>query len=662
MAAVSNTSSTVMNNVEAVRATLYEAMKNDDRTVILGEDVGARGNVFLITKDFINEFGPDRVIDTPIAEASIVGIAIGMAMEGLRPIAEIQFADFIYPSFNQIVGEAAKTRYRSNGEYTCPMVIRTPYGGGVRGALSHSVSIEALFYHVPGLKIVAPSFPADVKGLLNASIDDPDPVLFLEHKKTYRLIKGEVPDGHYTIELGKANVLKEGRQLTVVSYGLYVHWALEAAQQLEQDGLSVEVIDLRSIRPMDKTAILRSVEKTRKTADHSRGQQVRRHWRGDQRDGRRRGALPSRRADTATLRPGRPGHGVRVTARGRVHVVAGTDGRRNAGDGEVLMATTITMPQLGETVTEGTVAQWLKNVGDAVDKYEDFVEVSTDKVNAGVPSPVTGTIRELLVKEGETVATGTPIAVIDEVGSAPAPAPETPATAATPAPAAAAPAPQVTAPPSGNGAAAPAAVEAESALRGASPAVRRLAREHRIDIRAIQGTGANGRVTAEDVLAASRTVVAGAPPEPQAPPPPGRTSTYAQPIPGTVVTLSQARRIIAERMVESRHTAPHAWSMVEIDVTDLWTWRTREKDAFERETGYKLTLLPFFVRAVVESLAAFPLMNARFVPATDSSPAGIYVNEDVNIGIAIGLPTNLVVPVIKRADQLSIKGLAIAAG
>jgi 2-oxoisovalerate dehydrogenase E1 component beta subunit len=263
--AVTETSATtVMNNVEAVRATLYEAMKNDDRTIIIGEDVGPRGNVFLITKDFIEEFGESRVIDTPIAEASIVGIAVGMAMEGLRPIAEIQFADFIYPAFNQIVGEAAKTRYRSNGEYTCPLVIRTPYGGGVRGALSHSVSIEALFYHVPGLKIVAPSFPADVKGLLNAAIDDPDPVLFLEHKKTYRLIKGEVPNGHYTIPIGKANVLQEGTQLTVVSYGLYVHWALEAAKQLAGEGLSVEVIDLRSIRPMDKETILASVEKTRK--------------------------------------------------------------------------------------------------------------------------------------------------------------------------------------------------------------------------------------------------------------------------------------------------------------------------------------------------------------------------------------------------------------
>ena len=262
--ALASPASTVLNNVEAVRTTLYEALKTDERTLILGEDVGARGNVFLITKGFIEEFGPERILDTPLAEASIVGIAIGMAMEGLRPIAEIQFADFIYPAFNQIVGEAAKTRYRSNGDYTCPLVIRTPYGGGVRGALSHSVSIEALFYHVPGLKIVAPSFPSDVKGLLNAAIDDPDPVLFLEHKKTYRLVKGEVPSGHYTIPIGKAEVKHSGDQLTVVSYGLYVHQAIEAAKRLEGDDLSVEVIDLRSIRPMDRTTILESVRKTRK--------------------------------------------------------------------------------------------------------------------------------------------------------------------------------------------------------------------------------------------------------------------------------------------------------------------------------------------------------------------------------------------------------------
>jgi 2-oxoisovalerate dehydrogenase E1 component beta subunit len=262
--ALAPAAATVMTNVEAVRSTLYDALKNDPRTLILGEDVGARGNVFLITKGFLEEFGPERILDTPLAEASIVGVAIGMAMEGLRPIAEIQFADFIYPAFNQIVGEAAKTRYRSNGDYTCPLVIRTPYGGGVHGALSHSVSIEALFYHVPGLKIVAPSFPADIKGLLNASIEDPDPVLFLEHKKTYRSVKGDVPAGHYTIPIGKADVKRGGDQLTVVSYGYNVHQALDAAGRLAGEGMSVEVIDLRSIRPMDRTTILASVRKTRK--------------------------------------------------------------------------------------------------------------------------------------------------------------------------------------------------------------------------------------------------------------------------------------------------------------------------------------------------------------------------------------------------------------
>jgi 2-oxoisovalerate dehydrogenase E1 component beta subunit len=253
-----------LSNVEAVRTTLHDAMVADDRVLVMGEDVGVRGNVFLITTGFLEEFGARRVIDMPLAEASIVGVAVGMAMHGLRPIAEIQFADFIYPAFSQIVGEAAKTRYRSNGEYSCPLVIRTPYGGGVHGALSHSVSIEALFYHVPGLKIVAPSTPRDIKGLLTAAIEDPDPVLFLEHKKTYRSVRGEVPAGHFTIPIGKAEIKKPGTQATVVSYGYNVHQALEAATELEADGISVEVIDLRSIRPMDKTAILTSVRKTRK--------------------------------------------------------------------------------------------------------------------------------------------------------------------------------------------------------------------------------------------------------------------------------------------------------------------------------------------------------------------------------------------------------------
>jgi 2-oxoisovalerate dehydrogenase E2 component (dihydrolipoyl transacylase) len=344
------------------------------------------------------------------------------------------------------------------------------------------------------------------------------------------------------------------------------------------------------------------------------------------------------------------------------------------------MPTTITMPQLGETVTEGTVERWLKQPGDAVEKYEAFVEVSTDKVNSEVPSPVTGTIKELLVQEGTTVPTGTPIAVIEDAATAGAPAPQSatapPATSDAMAESAnAEPVPGFNIPQSSpkpassNGHAAPSVGTPAEALRGVSPAVRRLAREHSVDIRTVTGTGTNGRVTAQDVVTAAAmgpaaavaqaiavgTNFGAAAPPPVAAPRTGQTS-YGNPVPGTTIPLTTSRRIIAERMVESKHNAPHAWSMVEVDVTNVWKWRAREKDRFEAETGYKLTLLPFFIRAVVESIASYPLMNAKFVPE------GIHVNKDVNIGIAIGLATNLVVPVIKNADKLSIKGLAIAAG
>jgi 2-oxoisovalerate dehydrogenase E1 component beta subunit len=250
--------------LEGVRDAMHDEMKRDPRVFIMGEDVGPRGNVFLITKGFLEEFGRDRVIDTPLAEASIVGIAVGAAMVGMRPIAEIQFADFIYPAYNQIVGEAAKIRYRSAGGNTCPLVIRTPYGGGVRGALSHSVSVEALFYHVPGLKICVPSTPVDAQGMLVSAIRDEDPVLFLEHKRTYRLIKGEVPEGDFTIPIGKADVARAGSDLSVITYGLMRHYAVEAAEKLATEGVDAEVIDLRSVRPMDRAAILESVRKTRR--------------------------------------------------------------------------------------------------------------------------------------------------------------------------------------------------------------------------------------------------------------------------------------------------------------------------------------------------------------------------------------------------------------
>jgi 2-oxoisovalerate dehydrogenase E1 component beta subunit len=250
--------------IQAVHDTLQEEMQRDDRVIVLGEDVGARGGVFRATMGFLEEFGEERVLDTPLDECLIAGVAIGMALDGLRPVAEMQFADFIFPAFNQIVSEAARIRYRSNNDFNVPMVIRTPWGGGVHGALYHSQSIEAFFAHVPGIKVVAPSTPYDAKGMLIQALEDEDPVLYLEHKKTYRLIKGEVPDERYAVEFGVAEVRREGADLTCVSYGLMHHFCLEAAEKLAGEGIDVEVIDLRSIYPLDIDTVLESVGKTGK--------------------------------------------------------------------------------------------------------------------------------------------------------------------------------------------------------------------------------------------------------------------------------------------------------------------------------------------------------------------------------------------------------------
>jgi len=256
---------TEKNVVTAIHDTLHEEMAADRRLVVLGEDVGARGGVFRVTQGFMEEFGEQRVIDTPLAEGAIVGLAVGMALHGLIPVAEIEFADFIHPAFDQIVSEVARMRYRTNGDFSLPMVIRTPWGGGVHGALYHSQSIEAFFGHVPGLKVVAPSTPYDAAGMLRSAIADPDPVLFLEHKRTYRLISGEVPDEPFRVPIGPADVKREGDDLTAVAYGLMLHHCLEAAQRLQDEhGVSVEVVDVRTISPLDKDTILASVRKTGK--------------------------------------------------------------------------------------------------------------------------------------------------------------------------------------------------------------------------------------------------------------------------------------------------------------------------------------------------------------------------------------------------------------
>jgi 2-oxoisovalerate dehydrogenase E1 component beta subunit len=245
---------------------MYEEMKRDERVMVLGEDVGVKGGVFGATDGFYAEFGAARVLDTPLAESMIVGAAIGMAANGLIPIAEIQFSDFIFPAFNQIVSEAARLRYRSNGLFDCPITIRAPFGGGVEvhGGLYHSQSVEAFFSHVPGLKVVVPYTPHDAKGLLKAAIRDPDPVLFLEHKRLYRSIRGDVPAEEYTVPIGKAAVRRAGTTLSVFAYGQMLHDSLRAAEQVADDGIDAEVVDVRTLRPLDVETIVESVRKTSK--------------------------------------------------------------------------------------------------------------------------------------------------------------------------------------------------------------------------------------------------------------------------------------------------------------------------------------------------------------------------------------------------------------
>lgn len=250
--------------IEAVREAMFEEMKRDERIIVMGEDV-EEGGVFRATEGFLKEFGPERCIDTPLAEASIVGIAIGASLNGILPIAEIQFADFIHPAFDQIVSEAARLHYRSNGTWACPITIRTPYGAGIHGGPYHSQSIEAFYAHVPGLKVICVATPYDAKGLLKSAIRDPNPVLFLEHKKAYRSIRQEMPDGEYTVPIGVADIKRAGDDITLVTYGMMVHHALNAAESVAQtDGISVEVIDLRTVSPWDRACVLASVQKTGK--------------------------------------------------------------------------------------------------------------------------------------------------------------------------------------------------------------------------------------------------------------------------------------------------------------------------------------------------------------------------------------------------------------
>ncbi|RJX38357.1 alpha-ketoacid dehydrogenase subunit beta [Paenibacillus pinisoli] len=254
----------VMDYIDAIRLAMKEEMERDEDVFVLGEDVGVKGGVFTTTKGLHEQFGELRAMDTPLAESAIAGVAIGAAMYGMKPIAEMQYSDFMFPATNQIISEAAKIRYRSNNDWTCPVVIRAPIGGGIFGGLYHSQCPESVFFGTPGLKIVAPYRPYDAKGLLKAAVRDEDPVLYFENKKCYKLVNGEVPEDDYIVPIGKANVLREGDDITVIGYSMPLRFVEQAAEELQQEGISAHILDLRTLQPLDKEAILEAVRKTGK--------------------------------------------------------------------------------------------------------------------------------------------------------------------------------------------------------------------------------------------------------------------------------------------------------------------------------------------------------------------------------------------------------------
>ena len=506
---------------EAVRDALSQAMRSDDDVFIMGEDIAEMGGSMGVTHGMVDEFGPERVRNTPISEMALAGAAIGAALQGMRPVAEIMYEDFMTLASEQVVNQAAKHRYMSGGQLTVPVVFRTQGGAGWSPGAQHAQQLEAWFVHVPGLKVVFASTPEDVRGLLWSAIYDDNPVVFFEHRTLYP-IKGEVPVEIEPIPLGKARVHREGEDVTVIATGRLVHEALKAAEEAEAEGVSVEVVDPRTLQPLDEETLVASVKKTnRAVVAHEAvtkmgfGAEVAAVLQYEafdwldapvERVGARFTPLPFAPVMENFVVP----HAADVLA--AIY--------RTVNRGHALVATEVILPRLGQGMESGTIVRWLKAEGDQVEKGEPLFELDTDKVTQEVEAEASGVLLRIAVAEGE-VPVGRTVAYIgapgESVAEAPAPAAEPSPVAETPA---AAPVPEP-----------PAAVETVTEFRAAiangrvkaSPLARRIARERGVDLRQLQGTGPEGRIVAEDVERA------GAAPAPAAaaaasPAPPARSS------------------------------------------------------------------------------------------------------------------------------------------
>ena len=678
-----------MSMIQALRSAMDVMLERDPNVVIFGQDVGYFGGVFRCTEGLQKKYGKSRVFDAPISEGGIVGAAVGMGAYGLRPVPEIQFADYFYPASDQIVSEAARLRYRSAGEFTAPITIRMPCGGGIYGGQTHSQSPEALFTQVCGLRTVMPSNPYDAKGLLIASIENDDPVIFLEPKRLYngpfdghhenpvvpwsQHALGEVPEGYYTVPLESASVFRAGSQLTVLAYGTMVFVAEAAARET---GIDAEIIDLRSLWPLDLDTILASVKKTRRcvvvheaTRTCGFGAEllslVQEHcfyhleapiervtgW-----------DTPYPHAQEWLYFPGPARVGAAFLAR----------------DGGMMGTYIIKTPDIGEGIAEVELVAWHVREGDNVVADQLLADVMTDKATVEIPSPVAGRVLTLGGSIGQAVAVGSELIRLEVEGegnlkAGAAPAAVTAGPAGQPAQPAKLPAapllPTFAVPPPPNagervrqvvGAAAAAAADSTTGSAAerpiASPAVRRRAWELGIPLEQVHATGPAGRIVQADLDAHARAHPGLALPAPASGTPhasavavPVRVNTFGELNSTEAIPVIGLRRKIAMKMQDAKRRIPHFSYVEEIDVTELEALRQTLNARWDGQRP-RLTLLPLLVRAMVLALREFPQVNARF----DDEVGVVTRYGAVHLGIATQTGNGLMVPVLRHAEALDL--------
>ena len=657
---------TQMNMIQALNSAMDVMMARDPSVVLMGEDVGYFGGVFRATDGLQRKYGEHRVLDSPIAEGGIVATAIGMSVNGLRPVAEIQFADYIYPAYDQIVSELARIRYRSGGDFSAPVTIRTPCGGGIRGGQTHSQSPEALFAHVCGIKVVMPSNPYDAKGLLIAAIEDDDPVMFFEPKRLYNgpfdgdpnkpavawssHPKGEVPEGHYRVPIGSAEIVRPGAQVTdrhLRHDGARVHRPRRQARHR-----------CRNHRhPLDRAARRRDDldvgEEDRPLRGRPRGDALRRLRRGDPVDDPGRMLLASGGADPARRRLGHA-----VSARVRVGILSRPGARRRraqSNDGGVMSRHVVKLPDLGEGTVSSEIVAWHVKVGDSIAEDQPMVEMSTDKAVVEMPSPVSGRVVSLGGQPGDHIAVGAELIVHRtrrQVRRRDTSAPGASRRRRC-SPPARRPRRSRTLQQRQGGAPAPAATAAtKSAGRVmASPATRRRARESGIDLATIAGIGPRRAHSAPGSRCCDQRQGAWQGRQRSRPRVrrPDRSS-HRKPKRSSIIGV---RRVSAQRMAESKRTIPHFAYVEEVDMTELERLRKHLNSKLPKGTpGY--TYLPFVAMALVRVIEQFPKCNSLY----DAERNVLMQHRGVHVGIATQTSDGLKVPVVRHVEALSLREIA----